>query len=341
MANYGSYNQYPLQEPRQPGSYKPKNQEDHYSDDRWSLVGITNPDAYSWSVRGGPQAENAWKQMYDSTSQRYYYNNSLTGETSWTAPEGYQEYGGVQQDNTMQEFMRRVEEVSEEEEEGEQQQQRQEWIENWDDETQRPYWSNQITAKATWINPLPETMWDEKYDPSTRRPFWEHVETKRFTWTNPNRDRQPFPLSPQNLREHEQNEAEMDSGGSPNSVSMMSSPAPSYQTEEVVNSAGSVFSDDRMISGGSVFSAASTFSPRHYEHLNAREKAKQHKRERLWEGMTREKVRVGSSFATRLLVKLTKRLPKKDRSCDSRTDKQGHHPSLRSSCCSSQVAAID
>ena len=44
------------------------------------------------AAAAAPHSE--WKQVWDDSAQAYYYENSATGETSWEAPEHFNQAAG-------------------------------------------------------------------------------------------------------------------------------------------------------------------------------------------------------------------------------------------------------
>eukprot|EP00924_Labyrinthula_sp_SR-Ha-C_P002388 snap_masked-scaffold_16-processed-gene-2.8-mRNA-1 protein AED:0.98 eAED:1.00 QI:0/-1/0/1/-1/1/1/0/850 len=83
------------------------------------------------------------------------------------------------------------------------------WIELFDDASQAPYWSNNVTGETTWFNPYmpsnyyadyyPQAMsqqmytgvdptqgqWQQHVDQESMQPFWYNLYTGESTWENP------------------------------------------------------------------------------------------------------------------------------------------------------------
>ncbi|GMH62681.1 hypothetical protein TrLO_g6384 [Triparma laevis f. longispina] len=189
------------------------------------------------------------------------------------------------------------------------------WVERWDTASQRPYWSNQKTGESSWVCPNPVSSWEEKYDAKTLKSYWESTKTKRLTWTNPNPVTSAAPLNLQSLEAHNKaiddkvqqalfmNERAQLTGSPTHDDRPMSpremglppppppppappGPPPPPEDDEV---GGGRHYTESVISSVLTSGDGSRYSPSQYDHLSARDKARQLKREKLWEGMTRQK----------------------------------------------------
>jgi hypothetical protein len=81
-----------------------------------------------------PSVNEIWQEIWDHEYQAYFYFNSDTNETSWTAPEGWIP---IQPDSDTGE-VRAAQSL---------------WQEIWDDEFSAYYYWNTATGDAVWTKP--------------------------------------------------------------------------------------------------------------------------------------------------------------------------------------------
>ncbi|GMH69566.1 hypothetical protein TrST_g4482 [Triparma strigata] len=251
-----------------------------------------------------PEKFNDWEQMWDPSTHRDYWQNSRTRASTWTNPfEGEETHL----------YEQRVEPELEPAPEPEPEPEPTDWEERWDTASQRPYWSNQRTGKSSWVCPNPTSNWEEKYDARTLKSYWESKTTKQLTWTNPNPVISAAPLNLQSLEAHTRAADEkvkqalfmserakltgspaFGQGVSARDMGLPPPPPPPGPPPPLGDSENDDDLEGRNYTGSVISSVltsgdASRYSPSQYEHLSAREKAKQLKREKMWEGMTRKK----------------------------------------------------
>ena len=102
------------------------------------------PPAGGGGLGGASYAADHWVMYYDDTSGENYYYNTVTGETSWTQPEGVAVQRG---DELAAPLFQDVDEppVLKDGESP--------WLEYWDESADARYWYNVITHEASWTKP--------------------------------------------------------------------------------------------------------------------------------------------------------------------------------------------
>uniref|UniRef100_A0A7S3K2B0 Uncharacterized protein n=1 Tax=Aureoumbra lagunensis TaxID=44058 RepID=A0A7S3K2B0_9STRA len=98
-----------------------------------------NLTASIYTNKNNVQVEDiSWDKYLDATSQRYYWANRFTLQTTWTNPEdqGDKEEHEDKEENTREEYQRQ-------------------WTPHLDPRTGATYWAHNVTKEVTWLRPHP------------------------------------------------------------------------------------------------------------------------------------------------------------------------------------------
>eukprot|EP00924_Labyrinthula_sp_SR-Ha-C_P003395 snap_masked-scaffold_15-processed-gene-8.22-mRNA-1 protein AED:0.24 eAED:0.29 QI:0/0/0/0.5/1/1/2/0/148 len=135
--------------------------------------------------RGEPKVLSpSWREAYDPNSQRYYYANIVTRETTWEKP-----VAQIEEELRKEAAKKRSKSQNKEDV----------WLERQDPKTGRVYYYNPKRRETSWHRPdesnpistgaLQSTQgagqWQERVDPASGRTYYYNKVLRKTSWVNP------------------------------------------------------------------------------------------------------------------------------------------------------------